>query len=209
MSVVWSFIYLALRRVPQLVMLCCQSAEAKEIEIMILRHELAILRRQHQRPHLQAKDRALLAALSRQLPRVRWSVFLVRPETLLGWHRRMVRRRWTYTLAPRGRPPVPDQVQQLILRLARESPVGLPADPRGIAAPWLPGLGQLDPKGAARPRYRSSTPTYSHHLAVVSAPASGRHPWAATSLPSTRSSCSDCMCCSSLSSVAGRFTLPA
>jgi putative transposase len=49
-------------------------------------------------------------------------VFLVKPETLLDWHRRMVRRRWTYASAPRGRPPVPDQVQQLILRLARENP---------------------------------------------------------------------------------------
>jgi len=71
---------------------------------------------------LQPKDRALLAALSRQLPRARWSVFLVKPETLLDWHRRMVRRRWTYASAPRGRPPVPDQVQQLIVRLARENP---------------------------------------------------------------------------------------
>jgi putative transposase len=49
-------------------------------------------------------------------------VFLVKPETLLGWHRRMVRRRWTYASAPRGRPPVPGQVQQLIVRLARENP---------------------------------------------------------------------------------------
>jgi len=71
---------------------------------------------------LQPKDRALLAALSRQLPRARWSVFLVKPETLLDWHRRMVRRRWTYASAPRGRPPVPDPVQQLILRFARENP---------------------------------------------------------------------------------------
>lgn len=84
---VWSFVYLALRRILELVMLCCQQAEAKEIEILILRHELAVLRRQHPRPQLQPKDRALLAALSRRLPRARWSVFLVKPETLLDWHR--------------------------------------------------------------------------------------------------------------------------
>src|SRR4029453_6248097 len=102
-----------------LIMLCCRSAEAKEIEIFVLRHELTVLRRQYPRPRLQPRDRALLAALSRQLPRARWSVFLVKPETLLDWHRRMVRRRWTYRSAPRGRPPVPDQVQQLIVRLAR------------------------------------------------------------------------------------------
>ena len=80
--VVWSFLYLALRHVLELIMLCCRSTEAKEIEILVLRHELTVLRRQHPRPRLQPKDRALLAALSRQLPRARWSVFLVKPETL-------------------------------------------------------------------------------------------------------------------------------
>jgi putative transposase len=121
-SVVWSFIYLALGRVLELAMLCCRSAEAKEVEILVLRHELAVLRRQHPRPRLQPKDRALLAALSRQLPRPRWSVFLVKPETLLRWHRRLVRRRWTYPTVSMGRPPVPDQVQRLIVRLASENP---------------------------------------------------------------------------------------
>jgi putative transposase len=121
-SVVWSFVYLALRRILELVMLCCQQAEAKEIEILILRHELAVLRRQHPQPHLQPKDRALLAALSRRLPRARWSVFLVKPETLLAWHRRLVRRRWTYPSTSKGRPPVSDEVQQLIVRLACENP---------------------------------------------------------------------------------------
>ena len=120
--VVWSFVYLALSRVLQLIVLCCRSAEAKEVEILVLRHELAVLRRHHPRPRLQPKDRALLAALSRHLLRARWSVFLVKPETLLGWHRRMVRRRWTYPSAPRGRPPVPNQVQQLIVQLAYENP---------------------------------------------------------------------------------------
>jgi hypothetical protein len=120
--VVWSFVYLALGRVLELIVLCCRSADAKEVEILVLRHELTVLRRQQPRPQLQPKDRALLAALSRHVRRVRWSVFLVKPETLLGWHRPMVRRRWTYPSAPRGRPPVPDQAQQLIVRLARENP---------------------------------------------------------------------------------------
>jgi putative transposase len=120
--VVWSFIYLALRRSLELILLCSQSAEAKEIEILVLRHELAVLRRQHPRPRLQPADRALLAALSRLLPRAHWSEFLVRPETLLRWHRRMVRRRWTYPAAHKGRPPLPDDIQRLIVRLARENP---------------------------------------------------------------------------------------
>src|SRR5215211_7519307 len=120
--VVWSFVYLALRRSLELVLLCFRSAEANEIEILVLRQELAVLRRQYPRPRLQPTDRALLAALSRLLPRVRWSIFLVRPETLLRWHRRMVARRWTYSSTSKGRPPVSDEVQQLVIRLARENP---------------------------------------------------------------------------------------
>jgi hypothetical protein len=81
-----------------------------------------VLRRQHPRPRLQPTDRALLAALSRLLPRVRWSIFLVHPETLLRWHRRMVARRWTYPSIPKGRPPISDEVQQLVVQLACENP---------------------------------------------------------------------------------------
>jgi hypothetical protein len=101
---------LALRRVLELVLLCFRSADAKEIEILVLGHQLAVQRRQHPRPRLQPKDRALLAALSRLLPRARWSVFLVRPETLLRWHRRLVARRWTYPTTRSGRPAVPGEV---------------------------------------------------------------------------------------------------
>ncbi len=118
----WSFVYLALRRLIDLVLLCFRSGDAKEVEILVLRHELEILRRQHRRPSLQPRDRAWLSLLSRILPRPRWSVFVVQPKTLLGWHRRMVRRRWTYPNTIMGRPPVPDDVQTLIVRLARENP---------------------------------------------------------------------------------------
>jgi len=99
-----------------------RSSDAKEIEILVLRHELEILRRQQPRPRLEPRDRAWLCLLSRCLPRRRWSVFLVRPETLLGWHRRMVRRHWTYPKTAKGRPPVPDDIQSLIVRLAAENP---------------------------------------------------------------------------------------
>jgi putative transposase len=117
---IWSFVYLALHRLLELLVLCWRSTDAKEVEILVLRHQLAILRRQHPRPRLQAQDRAL----SRRLPRPRWSIFMVTPETLLRWHRHMVRRRWIYPTEGRGRPSVPQQVQTLIVRLATENHAG-------------------------------------------------------------------------------------
>src|SRR5579864_207143 len=71
---------------------------------------------------MEPADRAWLSVLSRFLPRRRWSVFLVKPDTLLGWRRRMVWRRWTYPNVARGRPPVPDEVRALIVGLACENP---------------------------------------------------------------------------------------
>jgi transposase InsO family protein len=121
--VVWSFVYLALRRMIELALLCCRSGDAKEVEILVLRHELDVLRRQQQRrPRLEPTDRAWLSLLSRCLRRQRWSVFVVRPETLLGWHRRMVRRHWTFPSKANGRPPLPDEIRALIVRLAVENP---------------------------------------------------------------------------------------
>ncbi len=101
--------------------LCCRSAESKELEILVLRHELSILRRQAQRPALQEADRVFLAALSRVLSRRRWSAFSVSPRTLLRWHQRLVARRWTYPHRRPGRPPVDREVEALVVRLAREN----------------------------------------------------------------------------------------
>jgi hypothetical protein len=206
--VVWSFLYLALRHVLELIMLCCRSTEAKEIEILVLRHELTVLRRRHPRPRLQPKDRALLAALSRQLPRARWSVFLVKPETLLDWHRRLVRRRWTYASAARGRPPVPDQVQQLIVRLARENPRW---GYQRICGELLRLGCQISASSIRRvlrahgvdPAPRLPRPPGGGFCA-------GRRPASlpATSSPSTPSGWGDCMCCSSSNSAADGCTWP-
>jgi putative transposase len=117
----WSLCYLALRCVLRLVLLRPRSTEFKELEIVVLRHQLAVLRRQTPRPALKTTDRLLLAAASRLLPRSRWQSFLVTPTTLLRWHRRLVARRWTYT-SPRGRPPIGGEIRELVLRLARENP---------------------------------------------------------------------------------------
>ena len=95
---------------------------SKELEILALRHELAILRRKAARPKLTHADRALLAALSRLLPRAAWSGFPVKPETLLRWHRQLVARRWTYPHRALGRPRLESSLRTMILRLARENP---------------------------------------------------------------------------------------
>src|ERR671930_927802 len=119
---VFVFLYWALRRLLELLILFGRSERAKEVEILVLRHELQVLRRQVARPRLRSADRVLLAALSQLLPRPRRRSFLVQPATLLRWHRALVRCRWTYEGRAPGRPPLLAQTRQLILRLAAENP---------------------------------------------------------------------------------------
>ena len=101
--------------------LCVRSTEFKELEIVDLRHELAVLRRQVRRPIFRPVDRLVLTAFSRLLPRSRWSAFVITPATLLDWHRQLVVNRWTYR-RPQGRPSIGAEVRALIVRLAGENP---------------------------------------------------------------------------------------
>jgi hypothetical protein len=118
--VFWSFCYVVLGRLLQLAALRFRSEEFKELEIVVLRHELAVLRRQAGRPELRPADRVFLAAVSRLLPRSSWRSFVVTPTTLLRWHRRLVTKRWTYP-GRVGRPSIGDEIREMVFRLAREN----------------------------------------------------------------------------------------
>lgn len=104
-----------------LLFLRSRPRDVKELEIVVLRHELSMLRRQTKRPQLTTSDRLLPAAASRLLPRSSWRSFFVTSATLLRWHRRLVTRRWTYG-GRSGRPPIGSELRELVLRLARENP---------------------------------------------------------------------------------------
>ena len=100
-----------------------RSREQRDIELLVLRHQVRVLQRQVKRPRLRRLDRLMLAAASRTMPRSIWSSFVVRPETLLRWHRELAQKKWTYKRRGRsGRPPIDPQVSALILRLGRENP---------------------------------------------------------------------------------------
>src|SRR4051812_2320457 len=116
-----SLVYLLLRQVLQMLTQLARDGGAKDVELLVLRHQIAVLRRQVHRPALEPADRVVLAALSRLLPRTRWSAFFVTPATLLRWHRQLIARHWTYRRARPGRPPVDRQVRELVLRLAAEN----------------------------------------------------------------------------------------
>ena len=97
-----------------------RSNDFKELEIVVLRHELAVLRRARTRPVWTTVDRLFLAAASRRfLARERWRSFMITPATLLRWHRRLIAKRWTFT--HQGRPPMRREIRDLVLRVARDN----------------------------------------------------------------------------------------
>ncbi|MDT7654325.1 MAG: putative transposase [Pseudonocardiales bacterium] len=113
-------LYLIFDRLLGWLLLLARTPAAKDIELLVLRHEVAVLRRANPKPHLDRADRAVFAALTRRLPRVLRGHRLVTPGTILRWHRRLVATKWTYPNRS-ARPPIDDATAALIERMARQN----------------------------------------------------------------------------------------
>ncbi|GAA2078303.1 integrase core domain-containing protein [Actinomadura alba] len=112
-------LYLIFVRALGWLVLLTRSGSSKDVEILVLRHEMAILRRHVAHPKPDWADRAILAALTRHLPRRLRAYRIVTPRTLLAWHRRLVKRHWRYPNRS-GRPPIPKEVRDLVVRMAAD-----------------------------------------------------------------------------------------
>ena len=110
------------RFVALLARLAVRSGRSKDLEIIVLRHQLTVLRRQNNRPALADEDRTLLGAVAAALPRPQRAGWLITPDTLLRWHRRRIARHWTQPTRPAGRPPATAENRRLVLEMARENP---------------------------------------------------------------------------------------
>lgn len=124
---------------------------SKDAEIVVLRHQLAVLRRQRSRPRFSWADRALVALLSRLVPRERWQGFLIRPGTVLGWHRCLVRKHWTYPRRRPGRPALPDETVSSLQVGEGKHSLGLPAHRGRAEEAGRAGLQGERGRGAAPP----------------------------------------------------------
>ena len=116
----FSLLYMVLRAVLRLAL--AGDQRDREVEILVLRHQVKVLKRKAGRPRLRRRDRLFLAAATRLLPRGRWSCFIVRPATLLAWHRALVKRKWTYRRRRSGRPPLDEEICRLVVGMAKDNP---------------------------------------------------------------------------------------
>jgi putative transposase len=119
--VLFRLLYLLMARLFGWLALLARGSTSKDVEILVLRHEVAVLRRQVARPKPDWADRAVITALARLLPRHLRLHRIVMPGTLLAWHRRLIKNKWTYPNTT-GRPPVPEEVRELVRRLASQNP---------------------------------------------------------------------------------------
>ena len=119
-SDVFSLLYMVLSAVLRLAP--AGDQRDREVEILVLRHQVKVLKRKAGRPRLRRRDRLLLAVAARLLPRERWSCFIVRAATLLAWHRALVKRKWTYRRKRTGRPPLDPEICRLVVRMAKDNP---------------------------------------------------------------------------------------
>ena len=144
------FAYLAALRVFGWLALLARSDGAKDAEILILRHQVAVLQRQVKMPRLSWADRAVLAALARLLPgsQLRRLRLIVSPRTLLRWHAGLVRRHWAYPRRAPGRPGTAPAVRALVLEMARDNPGYV--DP-GIM--WSLAADQVTSRSGVRQRF--------------------------------------------------------
>src|SRR5438445_5485832 len=119
----FAFVYSLLRLLLDVADLCLRVRDP-EAELLLLRRQLRVVRRQVKRPQLDVADRAIMAALSHRVSRAAWIGMLAQPETVLGWHRQLVRRKWAAFARRRGpgRPGLDSELQKLILEMAKDKP---------------------------------------------------------------------------------------
>src|SRR4051812_12719838 len=150
-------LYLIFQQMLRLHLLLGRTTSAKDVELVVLRHEVAVLRRTNPRPRMDWADRAAFAALIRRFPTRLRNHRLVTPGTILRWHRRLVRRRWTYPNRP-GRPPIDEVLAALVVRMARENASWGIHKSSGRAAQTRPSRRRLhDPPDPAPPPDPTST----------------------------------------------------